>query len=525
MKVQMKEEELLFEKFNILECLKKDDNSSVYIATSIQTKKKVILKILNTTNLADDSILERFKREAKVLVNIDHPNVIKVLDFGTYNNFFFISFEYFESVNLRSIIRENKLTKDEKKKLVIQLFTGLEFAHKNQIIHRDIKPENILISKNLELKIGDFGLALSLNDSFVTSQFHIVGTPTYMSPEQIRGDKLTSKSDLFSASLVTYEIYTGINPFLGKDVNDTLNKIISWDEDKLINLSSIESLPAEIHDLIIGLLHNDPDQRIEDASKVLEILLNKPDGKNRRIRRKKKYIKELWILSTILFIILLMLLIKQYYYSPILKPIAHPGNDTLKQNKISEQIKQEIKNNDANVKKDELKPETTISTGDVSKETSVNQEKMLQMPFIKKTGSLFIECFPWAYIYIDSLKTDITPLKNNLILNEGEHLIQLMHPNYPTYARKVMISGNGNISLKVNLDTLFAYLDCKVNPWCEIYVDGKLKGQTPLQSPIKILPGEHHILLKNSEFEPVEYNIKSGQGQTYTIRYNFKKNN
>ena len=224
-----------------------------------------------------NQFLKDFKREAKVLVNINHQNIIKVLDFGTYNNYFFTSFEYFESTNLRSIIKGNKLTNEEKKKLVIQLFAGLDFAHKNQIIHRDIKPENILVSKSLELKIGDFGLALSINDSFVTSQFHIVGTPTYMSPEQIRGDKLTSKSDLFSAGIVTYELFTGINPFLGKDVNDTLNKIISWDEKKLNNLSS--TLPVDIQYLILSLLHNDPDQRIEDASKVIEILTNKTDGK------------------------------------------------------------------------------------------------------------------------------------------------------------------------------------------------------------------------------------------------------
>jgi serine/threonine protein kinase len=523
MKVQLKEDEILYEKFDVIECLKKDENSSVYLATNIISKKKVILKILNTINLSDESILERFKREAKVLVNIDHPNVIKVLDFGTYNNYFFTSFEYFESINLRSIIRENKLTNEEKKKLVIQLFTGLDFAHKNQIIHRDIKPENILVSKNLDLKIGDFGLALSINDSFVTSQFHIVGTPTYMSPEQIRGDKLTSKSDLFSAGIVTYELYTGINPFLGKDVNDTLNKIISWDENQLNDLLS--ALPIDIQNVTIGLLSNDPEKRIEDASKVLEILINKTAAKRPRIHRKKKNKTKYMILSFLLLLFLMFIIIRQYYYLPISKTAVQSGNDTILINKVAERGKTESPNITTGLKKEELKPGLTIPTTNEKIEPAVIQEKIIQTPIIKKTGSLYVECLPWAYVYIDSSKTDVTPLKNDLVLSEGEHLIQLIHPNYPIFTKKIKISANGYTSLKINLDTLFAFLDCKVNPWCEIFIDGILKGQTPLQFPIKVIPGTHHVLLKNSEFEPVSYDIMTNQGETYSIRYTFRKVN
>ena len=523
MKAQLKEEEILFEKFDVIECLKKDDNSSVYLATNIISKKKVILKILNTINLSDESILERFKREAKVLVNIDHPNVIKVLDFGTYNNYFFTSFEYFESTNLRSIIRENKLTNDEKKKLVIQLFTGLDFAHKNQIIHRDIKPENILINKNLELKIGDFGLALSINDSFVTSQFHIVGTPTYMSPEQIRGDKLTSKSDLFSAGIVTYELYTGINPFLGKDVNDTLNKIISWDEKKISDLLS--PLPLDIQNVTIGLLSNDPENRIEGASKVIEILTNKTVGKHPSILRKKKHKTKYLILSFLILFFIMFIMIRHYYYQPISKTAVQSGNDTILINRVAERGKTESPNTTTEIKKEELKPVLIPPISNEEKDPAVIQEKMIQTPIIKKTGSLYVECLPWAYVYVDSTKTDVTPLKNDLVMSEGEHLIQLIHPNYPIFTKKIKISANGHASLKINLDTLFAFLDCQVNPWCEIFIDGIFKGQTPLQYPIKVIPGTHHILLKNSEFEPVSYDIKANQGQTYSIRYTFKKVN
>lgn len=525
MSVKDKTKDILFDKFFIIECYKKDDHSSVYLAEDIKNGKKVILKILNTLNLPDDSILQRFKREAKVLLNIDHPNIIKVLDFGTYNNFFYTSFEYFESNNLRYFIRENSLSPGEKQNLITQLFTGIGFSHKNHIIHRDIKPENILVSESLELKIVDFGLALSMNDSFVTSQFHIVGTPTYMSPEQISGEKLTIQSDLFSAGIVTCELYTGINPFLGNDVNETLNNIISFEEEKLTDLTS--QLPREIISLVTGLLQREQSKRIDSAETALKILLIS-DGEikyntvGRRIMRNK-----IILVPSVIFLIILIFLVKFYYYQDNIpfqqnfQPAVNPPSIT----GTKEQLKNNPPVNEKEIKKEDVKPVVGLPLVGDKNSTVDMGTKTAQNITVKKTGSLFVECLPWAYVYVDSLKIDITPLKSNITLDEGEHTVRLYNPNYPAFSRKILISGSSLNNMKINLDTLFGYFDCKVFPWCEIYVDGKLKGQTPLQFPVRLIPGEHQIVLKNPEFTPVEYRIKINQNQTYTMRYNFKNAN
>ena len=514
-KVQIKD--VLFDKFFILECFKKDDHSSVYLAEDIQSEKRVILKILNTTNLPDDSILQRFKREAKVLLNIDHPNIIKVLDFGTYNNFFYTSFEYFESKNLRHFIKENKLSSVDKLSLITQLLDGLGFAHKNNIIHRDIKPENILVSDSLELKIGDFGIALSMNDSFVTSQFHIVGTPTYMSPEQICGDKLTPQSDLFSAGIVTYELYTGINPFLGKDVNETLNNIISFEEEKLSTL--ISKLPQEIINLVMGLLQRELSKRIDSADTALKIL-RITDGTIHYNTTERRILKNKFVIipSVVFFFVLIILGNWYYNHRTIPTQLSLQGNSVpLAITTTNEQLKNEPPVKKEEVKKEDVKPELVPPP--------VVEKAITQGVTVKKTGSLFVECLPWAYVYVDSTRIDITPLKSNITLEEGEHLIRLSNPNYPTFSKKVMITGATLTNVKINLDTLYGYFDCKVFPWCEIYIDGKLRGQTPLQSSVKLVPGEHHITLKNPEFSPIDYKIKITQNQTYTVKYNFKNNN
>ena len=111
---------LFFEKFRILETVKQDTHRGVYIAEHDFLNKTIFLKTINKNNLADPVMLERFKREAQILAQLDHPNIIKVWDFGTYDNYFYISFEHFENRNLRAILHQGKLDNKEKKKLILQ---------------------------------------------------------------------------------------------------------------------------------------------------------------------------------------------------------------------------------------------------------------------------------------------------------------------------------------------------------------------------------------------------------------------
>ena len=132
--------DLLFEKYKIIECLKKDEYSCVYIADHTYLGKKILLKTLNTDRIENTLWLDRFKREAKILAQLDHVNIIKVLDFGKHKNIFYLSFEYFDSRNLREILKENDLIFDQKSQILIQLAQGLSVAHQAGIVHRDIKP-------------------------------------------------------------------------------------------------------------------------------------------------------------------------------------------------------------------------------------------------------------------------------------------------------------------------------------------------------------------------------------------------
>lgn len=502
-------------KYDQLECIKKDNHSAVYSGYNKKKKRKEIIKVLDKENIPDSSILERFKREAKVLSGLEHPNINNVHDYWSDEKNFFISFEYFESSNLRHFIRNKKLSVDDKRKLVKQLFSGIHYAHSKGIIHRDIKPENILVSNNLTLKIVDFGLAFGLNDSLVTAQYSLVGTPSYMSPEQIQGDRPSFKSDLFSAGIVVYELYTGVNPFLGQDINDTLNKVLSYDEEK--HLPLLSSLPEDISHAVKCLLKKESTERIESAFDLLK-LLKEEANQGKAKSRKIIYLipAAALLLLTILFIVNKqneVQALSQDKLNQAVQPFSSGEVITLAKEPYQKTIKKETE------LKDQVLPE-------LKKEGNPPEKKLISeniTPAVIRKGTLYIECIPWAYVYIDLDKSEITPLKSGIILNEGSHNVKLVHPNYPSFNRTIRITGNEETRLKVNLDTLFGYLDCKVSPWGELYINNTFKGETPLQRPIKLTPGEYRVLLKNKLYETAEYDVLISQNATFTLKHVFKK--
>ncbi|MBN1465358.1 serine/threonine protein kinase, partial [candidate division KSB1 bacterium] len=257
---------VLFDKFEILDCLKKDVGVGVYIANHIYLGKRILLKTLDREHIPDPTMLSRFQREAKTLAQLDHPNIIDVLDFGTLGQFFYISFEYFKSRTLREVIRAGDLRNDQKRHVLVQLLRGLDYAHARQVIHRDIKPENILLDDENRLKIADFGLAHIRGEASFTQQASIVGTPSYMSPEQIRGEELTAQSDLFSTGIVAYELFTGSHPFLGADVGATLNNILS----RQVTAAEIQN--DDVRAVIDGLLQKKAHERLRSAAEALHAL-------------------------------------------------------------------------------------------------------------------------------------------------------------------------------------------------------------------------------------------------------------
>lgn len=514
--------EILFEKFEVISCYKKDENSAVYLANHIFLDKKVFLKILNTKTIPDPAITQRFKREAKILAQLEHPNIISVFDFGMFKEYFYISFEYFESRNLRELFTHQTVSEDTKRIIFIQLVKGLYFAHTKNVIHRDIKPENILVNDNYEVKLTDFGLAQDSLDNLITQQYSVVGTPAYMSPEQIQGEKVTIQSDLFSLGITAVEIFRGQNPFMGKDTNETISNIISFDETKRNDLFSGYS--EDIENVLRGLLAVDLSKRFKSCSEIFNIL----NIENEQPRKEKtKNNKNYW-LAAILFITISFLV---WIFSEMVNQTKdennYAENSMTETEKSFDNSKQNIENNgdlvseiEEPVKIVKNKTQTEISNlSDKSINPPITAEQELE-PISIKMGELQIKCYPWAKVFLNNKFIETTPLSKNISAKEGKYLLTLVHPDYPEYSDSIKIIGDELYFVEVNLNTLFGYLECQVYPWSEVYINGQKKGVTPFQKPIKLEEGNYRLKLVNPQYKEIETEIKILRKDTLKLKFN-----
>jgi eukaryotic-like serine/threonine-protein kinase len=481
-----------FQKFEILETIKKSECAGVYIARHIDLDRTVLLKTLCTR---DKEIIARFKREARLLAQLDHPNIIRVFDFGMQDHELYISFEYIKGSTLRSYLGSQS-DHAFKQNATRQIWLGLKTAHSKGIIHRDLKPENILVS-NQEIKIADFGLAFQKDDVRVTDGYGIVGTPGYMSPEQIRSEKITTKSDLFSLGIVLYELWTGEHPFLAQDVPGTLNRILSERD-----IPKVQFIPEPFGSMIQKLLHKQQQERTEPALPENQEPLQKTKPINVRSRKIG--------LGVAIFLMLAV---------AIATVVLFDGKD---KDRTSLPVKEQIvktKQSDTNMPKQYFTADTlNQSKKSDARSAAAEPQNTGPEPML---GSLSVECYPWADVFVDGKHIDTTPLQNDIKLFPGQYTVQLNHPDFPEIAKNIRISANEHTTFHVRLDTVFGYFNGLVHPWANIYIDDQLIGQTPLQKAIPLLPGKHSVKLENPEYKSITDMIHITQQETLVYRFNY----
>jgi serine/threonine protein kinase len=206
-----------FPELEVLALVGEGGMGAVYKARQANIDRLVALKVLAFDPIDHPSFAERFRREARVLARLDHPNVVKLFDFGERDGLFFLLLEFVDGTNLRALLREGLLEPRQALAIVPQICEALQFAHDEGVVHRDIKPENVLIDAKGRVKIADFGLAklvhADLRDASLTEVGQVMGTPAYMAPEQLRGDAgVDHRADIFSLGVVFYEMLTGNLP-------------------------------------------------------------------------------------------------------------------------------------------------------------------------------------------------------------------------------------------------------------------------------------------------------------------------
>ncbi|MCP4104079.1 MAG: protein kinase [Desulfobacteraceae bacterium] len=258
--------------YEIVNLINKGGMGEVYLGIHRELDKKRAVKIIHKDLAKDEEFRKRFYQEAKLAASLDHPGIIDIYDFGATDDFDYIIMPYIEGMTLRDkLIQEGRSEPEECIRLMILITDALGYAHDNNVIHRDIKPSNIMIDKQGKAIITDFGVSkslkddLTMHDTSLTLPGKMVGSPQYMSPEQIKGLPADKRSDLYSLGIVFYEMITGCFPFKSKDTSRIYETPCKPEE-------HVPDIPDKLANIIMKLIENSPDVRYQDCHELLDDL-------------------------------------------------------------------------------------------------------------------------------------------------------------------------------------------------------------------------------------------------------------
>ncbi len=256
----------LGDRYEILEKIGSGGMAEVFKGKDHKLNRFVAVKVLKDEFVEDKNFVRKFKEEAQAAAALAHPNIVNVYDVGDEQNIFYIVMELVEGITLKTYIeKKGRLTVKEATSIAIQVASGLEIAHNNQIVHRDIKPQNIIISREGKVKVTDFGIAKSISSN--TNTADAMGSVHYTSPEQARGGYSDAKSDIYSLGIVMYEMVTGRVPFDGETTVVVAVKHLQ--EDIVSPRVYASDVPVSLEHIILKCTEKSPDRRYANAAELI----------------------------------------------------------------------------------------------------------------------------------------------------------------------------------------------------------------------------------------------------------------
>ncbi len=260
-------------RYRILGFLGAGAMGEVYLAEDPHIERKLAIKtvrLVGRPNEIEDRT-KRLLREARAAGRLLHPNIVTLFDAGEAEGQLYLAFEFVEGTDLAGRMESGpSLSLREVLRIVRQVADALDYAHRLGVVHRDIKPSNILLDKTSRVKVADFGIAKVTGQSTeLTMAGSVMGSPQYLSPEQIRGDDLDGRSDIFSLGVVLYELLSGKRPFEGETITTLVYQILHKEPP---SISELRSIPTRLEQLLRNILAKDRDQRTATAGQIAEEL-------------------------------------------------------------------------------------------------------------------------------------------------------------------------------------------------------------------------------------------------------------
>ncbi len=520
--------DFLKEKYDPIKLLSRSHTVAVYLAIQKLLERKVVIKILALRTGTEDKAIKRFEREGKILAQLDDPGVVKIFDFGKEQDIAFIVSEFVEGKSLAEFLTISQLPQGGLEielalRIIKEIAKILARVHKRGILHRDIKPSNIIIKEDGSIKLIDFGLAQTLSLENITLAGEVIGTPAYMSPEQISGKPIDFRSDIFSLGVVAYELLTGKNPFVADTLTGVLNKVLNH-KPKL-------TFSTPVADLIGKMLEKNPEKRFDSCETIVKTIdpiitkLTKPD----LVVSKKRILPRVFALGTITVVLGLLTFyaIKTYINR---KNIALPTKievglriDTLRPtnlNKPTDNFSKVITNSIPNIK------------SEPAHQRKVTEEKQAKLELLNDlnrspagratdTAFLRLSAEPWVNIYLNDKFMGQTPIAQPLKLVPGITQLKLSNPNIGDWETLISAKAKETLNIFVDLTKRFAGLWVSAEPWAKVYIQGVERGTTPIGRVLYLSPGIYEITFEHPNYPPVSETVSLKLGETETIHCDF----
>ncbi|MFW6128878.1 MAG: protein kinase domain-containing protein [Candidatus Aminicenantaceae bacterium] len=536
-------------RYQIVEEVGSGGMGRVFKAIDKEIDEKIALKVLKPEISTDEKTISRFRNELRMARKISHKNVCRMYHIGRDKETRFITMEYVSGEDLKTTIRRvGPLSTGKAVKIAKQICKGLSEAHQIGILHRDLKPQNIMIDQEGDAKIMDFGIARSLVAEGITETGVMIGTPDYMSPEQVEGKDVDKRTDIYSLGIIIYEMVTGDVPFKG---NTPFSVALKHKNEvpqapRELNIQ----IPDELNRIILKCLEKDREKRYQDPRELLVDLENiekripstkeiiPPRKKRSKVKKEKTEPSKKFRYVLVIGIVLLgALIIAGYFYfnhnksgEEGLVQKEQPAKIATKEGKqagdkeepketeekpvveVPEKSKEEV----TEKTESEEKPSSVVSKEPKKSSEKPPEESKAVTPTY---GSVEISSNPrGAELFIDNKRIGKTPVKSNV--DPGKHKIRIRGaPGFNEKTDTIEIEAGKTFSKHYTLKEAKYSVSINTNPSnASVFIDGKSAGKSPVQMQLSI--GQYRIRINKDGYKSTSesINLESNVQKTYSLK-------
>lgn len=563
--------------FRLIRLIYEGLHTYVYLGRQISLEREVIIKLLRPQAENRKGWVERFRREARVCARLKHPHIVDVYALGEKDGYHYIASEYVKGLSLKELLQAaGPLPVEIALSIADSLLQALDFVHQHDIVHRDVKPGNILLNSLGQTKLSDFGLAYIEEEPTVTRQGSIIGTPAYMAPEQISGDKADGRSDLFALGAVLYEMLSGQQAFGGENYSACLYKIMNENPPLLNEVK--RDISEDLAAWIDKIMRKTPEERWPDAGTARRhlqpLLPTKPEqvkpagfiqpflpdfsprfpeapsdsgkvfpGIKYPNKRSWPAAKRRWLFSSGLAAMIIAILLMVRWQWPgepdnyanrdaeslsAVSADSAPGgpaagfdslvlSPSLSEDSTGEKTNKDRKNNIKEIPPPRpVTPDTALTLGSAG--SSSEPATSPTRSDLRSETELDIRVEPWAKLVIDGREVDSHAVHQRFPVEPGKYTITFLHPNFSPRVMQVEVQDGEQKSVHWSFFDNAGYLWVEARPWADVFIDGKLYDSTPLKEAIILSSGQHLIELKHPQFPSHREFVTIKPGDTTNVQ-------